>query len=803
MKIDVSPDLPPDALPTNAEPLRHTVTVAFGKRREDTALTFELMTLAELSESFQTPDTSRGTLAASEYHALSKDDPAQKSLRGHEKNGPYFCVANFKPGGRRDDDYVESVWAVVLDFDTGRTTESHFRERLKEWFFTAYTSYSHRPNDERWRVVIPYAKPVSTEQHKLVFDYFNTLFDGDLDKRGRVPSQAWYTPACPADAEGDFKSFTNEGPLFDTESVRAAKNPEAKTDQGRSVTTSHAAAVDVSRLTSALEAVPSDDRDTWIKVGLALKDALGEAGLPVWQKWSATSSKFDPAELEKTWGSFKPASDGKATVGLGTIFHLAKERGWVSLPTWLVELNREFFISPYGGKVAIFREARDTRTGCIVATPMRQEDFSLLMRNKKATVTVGDDEKEILVGPAWLSHPKRREYKGVVFDPDCKDPGYYNHWRGWAVTPAPGSWSLLQEHIRANICSGNSEFYDYLVNWMAYCVQLPAKPAEVAIVLQGGRGTGKGVFIRTFGELFAPHFWHATTAKHLTGQYNDHLGRSLLVFADEAFWAGDKTAESALKGLITEAEFSMEAKYFAVEQAANRLKLMMASNSDWVVPAGLDERRFFVLAVGDAHQQDSAYFKAIRDESAQGGKEAMLHDLLRRDLSQFDIRKVPNTAALQSQKVLSLNSVERWWLDRLKDGEWRQFDAAGPHINEWSPVPKDLVHDSYVAAMRKTGISRLATQTELGMGMRKLLPAGWPVICKRTDGHGGRRVPIYELPPLAECRLHFEDLVGLDGYEWPGDLAPAPACTGASFGVPAASRSATQCSADLSNRSNL
>ena len=43
------------------------------------------------------------------------------------------------------------------------------------------------------------------------------------------------------------------------------------------------------------------------------------------------------------------------------------------------------------------------------------------------------------------------------------------------------------------VCSGKVEHYSWLVDWLAYCVQHPGKQAEVAVVLRGLKGTGKGM----------------------------------------------------------------------------------------------------------------------------------------------------------------------------------------------------------------------------------------------------------------------------------------------------------------------
>jgi hypothetical protein len=85
----------------------------------------------------------------------------------------------------------------------------------------------------------------------------------------------------------------------------------------------------------------------------------------------------------------------------------------------------------------------------------------------------------------------------------------------------------------------------------------------------------------------------------------------------------------------------------------------MSSNSDWVIPAGADARRYFVVTVSDAHKQDYKYFAAITKQMDEGGREALLHDLLKRDLSAFNVRNVPQTDALADQKAHSRRGVDR------------------------------------------------------------------------------------------------------------------------------------------------
>ena len=123
-----------------------------------------------------------------------------------------------------------------------------------------------------------------------------------------------------------------------------------------------------------------------------------------------------------------------------------------------------------------------------------------------------------------------------------------------------------------------------------------------------------------------------------------------MLFADEAFFAGDKQHVGVLKAIITEPTIAIEAKYRAVIEARNFLHVIMASNEEWVVPASLEARRFFVLDVSNEKVGHYDYFKAIQDELDAGGYGAMLHDLLKVGLANFKVAAVPQTEGLATQK---------------------------------------------------------------------------------------------------------------------------------------------------------
>lgn len=81
---------------------------------------------------------------------------------------------------------------------------------------------------------------------------------------------------------------------------------------------------DTDRIFSALTYIDAADRDTWLRMGMAVKSELGDHGFDTWDTWGQTADSYSAADSKTVWRSIKP--DGK--VGIGSLFHEAKQRGW-------------------------------------------------------------------------------------------------------------------------------------------------------------------------------------------------------------------------------------------------------------------------------------------------------------------------------------------------------------------------------------------------------------------------------------------------------------------------------------------
>jgi hypothetical protein len=247
-------------------------------------------------------------------------------------------------------------------------------------------------------------------------------------------------------------------------------------------------------------------------------------------------------------------------------------------------------------------------------------------------------------------------------------------------------------------------------------------------------------------------------AKHLVGHFNAHLENISLLYVDEAFWAGDKQGESVLKGLITEDKHVIERKGVDSRQKKNHLSIIMASNSDWVVPATEGERRYFVVDVSDKKKGDHKYFTDITNQMYnEGGLEGMLYELRKMDVSSFNFRDVPETFALQEQKLLSMKPEEKWWYELLCDGYL-------PKGIDWNvPTASDELLDDYSKKSGRRGFSHKSGQMEMSKFIKKYCGDNLEKVRRQHPDYG--RTIHYTFPPLDECRKNFERIMGFS-IEW-------------------------------------
>lgn len=420
----------------------------------------------------------------------------------------------------------------------------------------------------------------------------------------------------------------------------------------------------------------------------------------------------------------------------------------VSQDHTIAEMNKHHaIIDNVGGKTVIACwEPSPLDPSKLAVVFQNKDSFLLRYSNRRYSLELpGGRAISVPIGHYWLNHRDRSQYRGVTFAPagpkvigEC-----LNLWQGWGVEAKHGDWGLIREHIVDVLAGGNKEFADYIIRWIAWAIQHPDQQAEVALVLIGAKGAGKGTLARCLQPIFGSHAFQVTSREEVIGKFNGHLEDCILFVADEAYWGGDKRCVGRLQGMITEPKLPIERKGFDVVQVRNYLHVVMLAEPGWVIPAGRYERRYAAFAVSTSKRGDRAYFAALHRQMLAGGIEAMLYDLRQIELDDWHPRNIPDAVltslALQRQQGHTLPPLEQWYVMLLHNGVLPGALGGRPS----TAFTKSLIDDA------RAKVPRLRELTEVGLRNFLVDEESIGITCTKYRASFGNG---WTFPPLAEAR---------------------------------------------------
>jgi hypothetical protein len=158
--------------------------------------------------------------------------------------------------------------------------------------------------------------------------------------------------------------------------------------------------------------------------------------------------------------------------------------------------------------------------------------------------------------------------------------------------------------------------------------------------------------------------------------------------------------------------------------------------------------------------QDVANFGAIQQQMKAGGAEALLDHLLKVDLRDVNLRKIPNTAARREQQLRSMEPMVAFWFERLNNGSQLQTE------DHWlTEVVKGELFREYTGGAQRAGEYRRGGETQLGILLRKMCPGVRDSRLERMHNAQKRRMAVYLFPTLEQCRREFEQYAG-QSFDW-------------------------------------
>ena len=163
---------------------------------------------------------------------------------------------------------------------------------------------------------------------------------------------------------------------------------------------------DYDEVRNALTYLDPNDRETWWKVGAALKSEFDEGGRSLWEDWSRSYPKWNERESNAQWKSFKYGH-----IHIGTLFHMAKANGFTFSQSYRAPTAEE--TAHREAAWAVKREVQDAWDSASKQHAQRTANTVWNSRNTRpADAAFPYLQNKGIAAPAVLSHVRINTYNG-------------------------------------------------------------------------------------------------------------------------------------------------------------------------------------------------------------------------------------------------------------------------------------------------------------------------------------------------------------------------------------------------------
>lgn len=291
-------------------------------------------------------------------------------------------------------------------------------------------------------------------------------------------------------------------------------------------------------------------------------------------------------------------------------------------------------------------------------------DTGLFMRVSAARHAFGNEPVKM-----WLTDEGRRTVlpDQVVFDPTstCSDQ-CVNLFKGIALKRKRGDVApirLLLEHL----CDQDEDLCDWVLNWLALPLQRLGTKMRTAVIVHGDEGSGKNLFFEIIRDIYG-EYGMVIGQDQLEDKFNDWVSRKLFLLADEVVTRQEmRHHKGKIKAIVTGCELQINTKMMPLRREANHVNFVFLSNERQPFELDASDRRYCVLWTPP--KRETAFYQAVGQCLAQGGREAFYDFLLSRDLSGFDEFTPPPLSQAKAELIeLGLKPQERFlreWVQGL------------------------------------------------------------------------------------------------------------------------------------------
>ncbi|KAI8584911.1 hypothetical protein BDZ88DRAFT_471022 [Geranomyces variabilis] len=349
----------------------------------------------------------------------------------------------------------------------------------------------------------------------------------------------------------------------------------------------------------------------------------------------------------------------------------------------------------------------------------------------------------------WRTSPELRLFRKIVMDPSYigdRDGKEINLFRGFQAKTVDASMfdrakiEPLLWHNKHVLNGGDEECANYTLKWLASIFQKPAEKNETAIAMfSEQQGTGKSLFYEFIGNLMvgADHFYHSKNLDDFIGQFTGHLVGKIFVIGDEILFSGGHKSNNIVKALITQGTQKCEKKGKDAFLVRDFMNMVFLSNHDDCVRVEKTDRRYFVKMVSDIRHGDADYFHRLKAAMTQETANQFYTYLMGLDLSNFNVRKIPETVEKKEMMAHTMTPLELFVRDLLDGTVVEARSGFGDKETTYFmpgqtySTTMNLLYERYVNSIRSS--ATVPNKQSFSQRIRKQVN----IVDETKDRHGG------------------------------------------------------------------
>ena len=382
---------------------------------------------------------------------------------------------------------------------------------------------------------------------------------------------------------------------------------------------------DLIDVVKALACISPDERETWLKMGMALASLQQEGARAIWDQWSEGSSKYDPVDQDMAWDSFRENRTRVETpeqrIGIGTLFRLARESGYKPSRRSKDTDNLEWRLDLTIGGAKEDRHPTESLNNFMLIFSNHQDFKGKLWLDTVRGTTMVDDQplSESLIAEmaAWLGKNERIS---------IRSPNLIE--RAVEAVAAQTPRDLIKEWLEALPPWDGEERLTHWLSDMAGAERtaIGMEASRGLIVAMVSRGFNPGCLVRNVLILIGPENSGKTSIlKEIGGEWYGKLDVNLeskeAYMLIQGVWLSElaeldalkKSEESRLKAFITHTSDEWIPKYSNFPTSSPRRTVFCGTTNEKSFLKGqTGNTRFIPIQTGREIQHE--LFRSVRDQ---------------------------------------------------------------------------------------------------------------------------------------------------------------------------------------------